>query len=178
MIAADAVIRSRRRSIGLQITADARLVVRAPMRASQRSINAVLAEKRDWIVAKLALMRERLRQRPAPVSHVFEREYRRQAKAVITSRVRHYAALMGLAPRAVKVNGARRRWGSCSSTGSLNFSYRLLFAPLAVMDYVVVHELVHMVHLNHSQAFWNRVATVLPNFKQHHRWLKDNGHRL
>lgn len=172
------IIRSRRRSIGLHIGVDAVLSVRAPITASQRAIAAVIAEKRDWIQAKQVLMQKRLKEAPAPIPKSFQRTYRIQAKQIISSRVRYYANRMQLTPTAVKINGARRRWGSCSHRGSLNFSYRLLFAPLAVMDYVVVHELAHMKELNHSRAFWNVVASVLPEFRGPHRWLRDHGHKL
>lgn len=172
------IIRSRRRTIGLHIGTDATLSVRVPFRTPERSIAAMITEKYDWILAKQALMRRRLREAPAPIPMSFLRTYRTQAKQLISSRVQYYAGRMLLRPSAIKVNGARRRWGSCSHRGSLNFSFRLIFAPLAVIDYVVVHELAHMRHLNHSRAFWDCVATVLPDFRNHHRWLREHGHRL
>ncbi|PIR20713.1 MAG: metal-dependent hydrolase [Deltaproteobacteria bacterium CG11_big_fil_rev_8_21_14_0_20_47_16] len=178
MIQIDSLIRSRRRSIGLRITPDAKLVVRAPLRASQRWIDEVLERKRSWILAQQAAMRERLQEMPKPLPKSYIRDYKKQALQIIASRVRFYAIHIGVSPKVVKVNNAQRRWGSCSHRGSLNFSYRLIFAPLPVLDYVVVHELAHMKHLNHSQAFWAVVATILPDYKKHHRWLKQNGHRL
>lgn len=172
------IIRSRRRTIGLHIGHDAQLTVRAPLRASQRAIDAILTEKRTWIQVKLAMMRQRLKERPTPIPPKFERDYRKQAKQILTSRVQYYAEHHGFSPQSVRVNGARRRWGSCSVGGSLNFSYRLIFAPLAVMDYVVVHELAHLRHHNHSRAFWSCVAAMMPEFRVYHRWLKEHGHRL
>lgn len=172
------IIRSRRRTIGLHIGPDAQLTVRAPMRASQRAIEKILAQKRMWILAAQEKMRRRLSEAPLPIPPKFLKEYQRQARQIFSSRVRHYAAQMHLKPSAIKVNRARRRWGSCSRRGNLNFSYRLMFAPLPVIDYVVVHELAHMRHLNHSRAFWNTVAEVLPMFRKRHRWLKEHGHRL
>lgn len=172
------VVRSRRRSIGLHIGWDAQLTVRAPLRASQRRILDVVRAKHAWILAAQEKMRRRQAEAPPALPPKFLRDYKRQALQIISSRVRVYAAQMQLIPAAIKVNRARRRWGSCSHRGSLNFSYRLMFAPLAVLDYVVVHELAHMRHLNHSQAFWNCVAAVMPEFRQHHRWLREHGHRL
>lgn len=172
------VVRSRRRTIGLHVGWDARLTVRAPLRASQRSIMEVVHAKRDWIVTAQDKMRRRQAEAPAPIPLSFVRDYKHQALKIISSRVHFYAEQMQLRPATVKVNRARRRWGSCSHRGSLNFSYRLFFAPLAVIDYVVVHELAHMRHLNHSRAFWNCVAAIMPDFRNHHRWLRENGHRL
>lgn len=143
-----------------------------------RSIEKILNQKRDWILAAQERMRRRLAEAPTPIPAKFLKDYKKQALQIISSRVRYYAESLMLTPSAIKVNSARRRWGSCSRRGSLNFSYRLMFAPLPVIDYVVVHELVHMRQLNHSRAFWNSVAEVLPNFRKHHRWLKEHGHRL
>lgn len=172
------IIRSHRRTIGLHVGSDAQLTVRAPMRASQRAIEKILAQKRAWILAAQDRMRRRLSEAPPPIPARFLKDYKRQALQILSSRVRHYAARMRLEPSAIKVNSARRRWGSCSRRGNLNFSYRLVFAPLPVIDYVVVHELAHLRHLNHSRAFWDAVAAVLPEFRTQHRWLKEHGHRL
>jgi predicted metal-dependent hydrolase len=138
----------------------------------------VVAAKREWIVAAQEKMRRRQAEAPTPIPARFLRDYQRQALQIISSRVRVYADQMHLTPLSIKVNRARRRWGSCSHRGALNFSYRLMAAPLAVIDYVVVHELAHMKHLNHSRAFWNCVASVMPEFRNHHQWLREHGHRL
>lgn len=172
------IVRCRRRTIGLRVGVDARLVVRVPLRASERSIQDVLRQKHQWIVSAQEKMRRRQAEMAPPIPPQFVREYKRQALQIISSRVQYYAALMQLSPAAIKVNSARRRWGSCSVRGFLNFSYRLIFAPLTAIDYVVVHELAHMRYLNHSRAFWNVVESVLPDFRQPHRWLKDHGHKL
>lgn len=172
------IIRTRRRTIGLHIGSDAQLTVRAPLRASQRAIDSVVVEKREWILTKLTMMRQRLSEQRAPIPPKFVRDYRNQALHIISSRVQYYAERHGFLPQRVKVNGARRRWGSCSHRGSLNFSYRLIFAPLPTIDYVVVHELAHLRHPNHSRAFWNCVADMMPEFRTHHRWLREHGHRL
>jgi predicted metal-dependent hydrolase len=109
---------------------------------------------------------------------VFEAWYRRQARRVIAERVRMYAARYGLAYSRLSITGARTRWGSCGVKGSLNFTWRLILAPLWVIDYVVVHELAHLQVRSHSKAFWGRVAAMLPDYRQPQAWLKENGHRL
>ena len=104
--------------------------------------------------------------------------YRREARNIIRSRVDALARENGLFYRSVKINGAKTRWGSCSGKGNLNFSFRLVMAPLSVVDYVVVHELAHLVHPNHSAHFWKTVAEMRPKFETERRWLRENGHRL
>ena len=108
----------------------------------------------------------------------FERWYREQARQVLSERVNLFAAQYGFPYKGIRINAARTRWGSCSASGSLSFSWRLIQAPLAVVDYVVVHELVHTVVHNHSKQFWQRVATIMPDYHQHRRWLREHGREL
>jgi len=109
---------------------------------------------------------------------MFIQWYKTQALTVLTERVNHYAALHGFEPKQVKVNSAKTRWGSCSASGNINFTWRLVMAPLEVVDYVVLHELAHLKVKNHSPRFWNLVETICPDYKCQRRWLKDNGEAL
>lgn len=101
--------------------------------------------------------------------------YVKQAKAVIPKRVRFWAERMGESYGNVTVKNQKKRWGSCSSARNLNFNRRLVMAPEAVVDYVVVHELCHLRHMNHSKEFWNEVEKILPDYKIHKKWLENNG---
>jgi hypothetical protein len=106
---------------------------------------------------------------------VLRRWYKAAALKVIGRRCQWYADAAGYKPVSIKITEARKRWGSCGSKGTLNFSWRLIMAPLEVIDYVVVHELSHLGQLNHSPAFWRRVADILPDYKKREQWLKENG---
>ena len=97
-----------------------------------------------------------------------------EAKRVLSERVTKYASLMGVDYSAIKISEAKARWGSCSVKGNLNFAWRLIFCPIAAIDYVVVHELSHIAYKNHSSVFWARVKTVLPNYKEWQDWLRTN----
>ena len=101
--------------------------------------------------------------------------YRMLAKRDITNRVIEFAKLMSVNPTSVKITGAKTRWGSCSSKGSLNFSWRLIMADSDVVDYVVVHELAHLREMNHSKKFWDVVAETLPDYKERKKRLKELG---
>lgn len=107
-----------------------------------------------------------------------ERWYRREARAEIAAIVAERSALMDLQPAAISIRDQRGRWGSCSSTGRLSFNWRLMLAPTAVRDYLVVHELAHLRHPNHSSDFWRAVADVLPEWREHDRWLSRHGREL
>ena len=109
---------------------------------------------------------------------VFESWYRDQARQVLTERVNTFARQYDLQYKGIKITSARTRWGSCSASGSLNFSWRLILAPMEGVDYVVVHELVHTVFHNHSRRFWKKVEQILPDYKERRKWLRNNGQRL
>lgn len=111
-------------------------------------------------------------------AQVFEAWYRAQARRVIGEQAQRRAAELGLVYRSLRITSARTRWGSCGAKGTLNFSWRLVMAPPPVIDYVIIHELVHLEIKNHSPAFWDRVRQHMPDYKQHVAWLKANGRRL
>jgi predicted metal-dependent hydrolase len=106
------------------------------------------------------------------------RFYLKQASLIIPQRVAYFAQRNRLKYKAVRISDARTRWGSCSSKGSLSFTWRLVMAPPKVIDYVVVHELAHLLERNHAKAFWQKVEAMMPDYLQHKRWLKENGHLL
>ena len=109
---------------------------------------------------------------------VFTGWYKEQARQVIPERVRWYAEKIGFTYQQVKITSARRRWGSCSPRGTLCFTWRLVMAPLPVIDYVVAHELAHLLEKSHSRRFWAQVQTILPDYKACRDWLKVNGSML
>jgi predicted metal-dependent hydrolase len=109
---------------------------------------------------------------------LFTAWYRRQAHLLLEERVSLLAQRCGFSYRLVKITSARTRWGSCSSSGTLSFPWRLVMAPLAVIDYVVIHELVHTVIRGHGPDFWKQVQAFKPEYKQYVRWLKENGAQL
>lgn len=105
--------------------------------------------------------------------------YRAQARWHLTGRIDHFARQHGFVYNSLRINGARTRWGSCNAQrGSLNFTWRLVMAPPEIVDYVVVHELCHLKHPNHSPDFWAEVEGILPDYKQRRKWLKENGLKL
>ena len=109
---------------------------------------------------------------------VFREWYKQHAFQEITARVEWYASRNGYRYQRVKVTEARTRWGSCGQHGSLNFSWRLVMAPVRVIDYVVIHELVHLKEKNHSKAYWNKVKLLMPDYRQQIDWLNANGYML
>ncbi|MTI66017.1 MAG: M48 family metallopeptidase [Firmicutes bacterium] len=104
--------------------------------------------------------------------------YKEKALKLITSRINEYIFKINRKARKIKVKEQKSRWGSCSSKGDLFFNYKIVMAPIEIIDYIVVHELCHLVHLNHSKKYWELVKNVLPDYKMYRQWLKENGKEL
>jgi predicted metal-dependent hydrolase len=104
--------------------------------------------------------------------------YKREAKEKIKERVDYYSRRFRLVPEGIKITSARSRWGSCSRDNRLSFSWRIIMASLSVIDYILIHELVHIREKNHSKKFWNYLESVLPDYRKHRYWLRENGHFL
>ena len=167
------LIRSDRRSIGIQIMAEG-VVVRAPKGLSAAEIDRFVQNKRAWIESHLAKMPTAQPKFSGEEIHALADE----ALKVIPERVRHFAPLVGVTYGGITIRNQHTRWGSCSSKGNLNFNCLLMLTPDHVIDYVVVHELCHRLEMNHSARFWAQVERVLPDYRQSLQWLKAHEREL
>ena len=104
--------------------------------------------------------------------------YKNKFKEIALPRVAYFANKHNLMVNQVRIKNQKTMWGSCSSKNNINLNYLLLMAPMGVIDYVIVHELVHTIHRNHSTDFWDSVESIMPEFQEHKRWLKKNGYKL
>ena len=168
------IIYSSRRTIAVQVTRDGRVVVRAPRRCSRAYIETFVSKNEAWVLKHLEKARQQEEARKAvapsehpPLSAQDRARYIRLARDIFTRKAEYYA-----------IREQKTRWGSCSSKGNLNFNWRLILAPEEVLDYVVVHELAHRREMNHSKAFYAIVESVLPDYKQPKKWLRDKGQTL
>ena len=109
---------------------------------------------------------------PAEIRACCIKIYRMLAKNELTNRSLDFAQIMGVTPSAIKINGAKTRWGSCSSKGNINYSFKLVMADSDIVDYVVVHELAHLTEMNHSKRFWDIVEGVIPDYRQYNDRLR------
>ncbi len=209
------LIRSRRRTIALEVTHDATLIVRAPLRTPAVHIEEMIREKHAWIQRKL----EEMKKRPSASVHEYKegelflflgrsyplhiaenedgtiermdrlnvssslvpeirqrlrRWYMDEAAKEIRARCMWFSMTTGHVPASIRITDARQRWGSCTHKGGLNFSWRLIQAPPEIVDYVVVHELVHIGQPDHSKKFWNKVREILPDYERRRGWLREN----
>ena len=175
------LVRSSRKTLAVQIRTDGTVIARAPLRMPKDRILCFLSEKASWIRMQQGKMQEREKMRQQARIHLDaaqEKELRERAKSVLTQRTAYFARQIGVTYGRITVRDQKTRWGSCSQTGNLNFNFRLILAPLEVLDYVVVHELCHRRQMNHSTQFWQEVAQVLPDYRKRKAWLTENGWRL
>lgn len=170
------IIRSNRKTVAIQITADGQVLVRCPERMSYLTIHRFVVEKESWIQKHL----ENYKPQPQLPKFTQEQlqELAEEARRIIPPRCAHFARLLGVNYGRITIRAQHSRWGSCSSQGNLNFNCLLVLTPPEVLDYVIVHELCHRVHLNHSSAFWDSLAQVLPDYASQRKWLKDSGRIL
>ena len=113
-----------------------------------------------------------------PLAEVLQASYRAKAREVILRRAEVHAEALGVRPRRISIRDQKTRWGACTATGTLTFSWRLVLAPPSVLDYVVIHELCHLRHHNHGPRFWEMVESACPSFETHRAWLRENGTAL
>ncbi len=209
------LIRSKRKTLSLQINNNAELIVRAPNRLSVKKIEQFIDEKSNWIDKKSAAIQAKKLKKSSylegekflylggeyPLSvnidhakglefdgQMFSLDrggkedflawYKATFKKIALPRLEYYAKENKLIYQQVRFKAQKTLWGSCSYVNNINLNYLLIQAPIGVIDYVIVHELAHIKHKNHSRNFWKFVNQMLPNYKASKRWLQDNGYRL
>ena len=170
------VIRSARKSLGLEVRDANTVLARIPARVSDRELKAFVENHRSWILEKTAVMAEREENRkstPAPPPELLSKTDWMKIQLKIGKRVRHYCEIMGVTVGYVTVKNQKTRWGSCSAKGNVNFNYQLAFLPEELLDYVVIHELAHRRHMDHSEAFWAEVEKYCPDYLERRKQLKE-----
>lgn len=165
------IVRSRRRTVALEVTREGRVLVRAPLRMTQGEIDRFVAAHADWLEKAKTKVAARQAAHP-PLTEAEIAVLRQRAKEVLPGKVTHYAAIMGVVPTSVKITAAKSRFGSCSGKNGICFSLYLMQYPEEAIDYVVVHELAHIRHHDHSSAFYAEVAKVMPDYRARMKLLK------
>jgi len=166
------LIRSRRKTLALEITADCRILVRAPMRLPQTRIDAFVESHADWIARHLERQRQKAEKMPPAPTQAEIEALKAKARAVLPEKVAFWSRKMGVTPTGIKITTARRRYGSCSGKNSLCFSCFLMNYPEEAIDLVVVHELCHIKVRNHGPDFYALLEQYLPDHKERKKLLK------
>ena len=174
------VKRSRRKSVSISVDREGRILVRAPYLTPEREIARIVENHREWIgkVTEKIKKAKKSADEAGTLSREEIRALCEKALTVIPERVQYYAPLVGVTYGRITIRTQKTRWGSCSKKGNLNFNCLLMLTPPEVLDSVVVHELCHRKHMNHSKEFYDEVLRVFPEYHRAHKWLKDHGPEL
>lgn len=173
---------SRRRSVGIQVlphaleseAGAAQVVLCIPMRFSG-SLHQILIKYTDWILKKQSYFKKHPPiglLPPGTDTTLAMKQHRAQASLKIEDSIRRFQPLVGISPNKTSIRNQKTRWGSCNRHRHLNFNWRLVLLPPELLDYVVVHEMCHMVHLDHSHRFWEKVESILPDYLERRHRLK------
>ncbi|MDD4080086.1 MAG: DUF45 domain-containing protein [Eubacteriales bacterium] len=163
------LIRSKRRTLALEVTPEGRVIARAPKGLPKAEIDRFVAGKAEWLRKHLA----RRRPKPREIGPLEEAALREKAGAILPGLVTRYAAQLKVQPRYVTITGAQKRFGSCNMKGGLCFSWRLMRYPLPAIEYVAAHEVAHLKQLNHSAAFYQVLLALMPDYKVRAALLKQ-----
>lgn len=155
------IIKSKRKTLSLSIDDEMCAVVKAPYFVTNREINAFVSKNEAWL-------------EKYDISDDEKNKLINLAKEYLPKRVEYYSRLMNVKPTGIKITSAKKRFGSCSGKNSICFSYYLMLYPKEAVDYVVVHELAHIRHHNHSKDFYNFVSEFMPDYKEREKLLKTD----
>lgn len=177
------IIKSKRKTCAISIDEECRITIRIPLYISMREAERFLQAKSRWLITHYLTILEKKNSRPrsdlsAVQKNALEKRYKEAAREYIPKRVTYYQAITGGNYSRISIRNQKTRWGSCSAKGTLSFNWRLMLAPPSILDYVVVHELCHLTHMNHSPAFWQAVEKAFPDYRNARKWLKDHGSEL
>lgn len=169
--------KSHRRSMSIHIDENNKVVVKAPVGTPTYVAEEFIREKKDWIVNQLERIENQtqLAQSLGMLTKQDIKNIKKKAKSLIPQRVEHYAKMSGITYNKITIRLQKSRWGSCSAEGNLNFNCLLALMPMEILDSVVVHELCHRHHMDHSKEFYTEVLTLFPEYKRCNKWLKENG---
>ncbi len=155
--------RSGLKSIKLSVRADGRVLVSAPKWVPKKAINLFVALKREWIdeaIGKVAMDVDRFVLRGSSIDYKTHKE---TARLLVQEQLTIFAPILGVAFNRLSIRNTAGRWGSCSGKKNLNFHYKIAFLPADLVDYLIVHELCHLIEMNHSDKFWKKVSSIIPD---------------
>ena len=166
------IIYSSRKTLALEVTKNLEIIVRAPNRVSQKVIEAFVKRHEGWIEKATNRVKQKI-ENEVILTLEQEAKLKALAKEILPEKVRHYAELTGLIPTALHITSAKTRFGSCSGKNSVSLSWRLMMYDEKAVDYVVLHELCHIKHHNHSDKFYALIEKYMPDYKKRAKLLKN-----
>ena len=164
-------VRSKRRTVCLEVKPSGEVFLRTPYRYTKVQALAFLQKNEGWLEKAKLRVAEKQSRHPEPTPEEIK-QLKEKAREVLPPLVERYAARLGVQPTALHITSAKTRFGSCSGKNAISFSWRLMQYPTAAIEYVVVHELSHILHHNHSHAFYQCIQKILPDYLEREKLLK------
>lgn len=165
---------TRAKSVRLSVFRDGSVSVTSPVYIPETSVERFIREKSKWLISKIAQFTES----PIPTGSITHRgrkdylKYKEEARRLVKGRLEHYNEIYKFKYKRVAIRDQKTRWGSCSTSGNLNFNYKIALLPSHLADYIIVHELCHLKEFNHSKCFWDLVSLEIPNHNKLRHELK------
>ncbi len=166
--------REQRKTLSIKITREGSLLMKAPLTMREHEIERFIRQKRYWIYKQTKRVIEENQNRVYRSKEEVT-ALKRQAREVLTKKSDDYKEILHVNYTRIRIGDQKTRWGSCSSKGTISYNWRLILMPERIQNYVVVHELCHLLEMNHSPAFWKKVSEVLPDYQSSRKWLKEHG---
>lgn len=195
----------KRKKLSIHIDAIGLITVKVPRNTSEELIKSAITQKSEWLLSKLDAISKTKERPNKRVYHQqakfmylgkewdlheligtedldeealrksLRKFYVSSCKKIIEERIKKFEKQLGVKPKTIEIVASNTKWGSCSSDKKITFNYRLVMAPLGVIDYVIIHELCHLIHMNHDRSFWRRVGSVAPDYKEKQTYLAQYG---
>lgn len=167
------IIRSKRKTLAIEVRKDGTVIARAPKRCSEKTISSFVQKNGLWIERTLKKFEERNKN---TIQYKIEETdiqlYKKKAKEYLPERVKYWSEITELSPVYVHITSAQKRFGSCNGKNGICFSYRLMAYPQKAVDYVIIHELAHIKHKNHSREFYSLIEKYMPDYREAEKILK------
>lgn len=175
----DKIIYKKRRNMSMKIDNYGKIIVNAPKQICQNDLSKFIITNQDWIIKKQEEFKNKLNKiHQLDYNPKYKIKYKISAKKVFKDRVEYFATKYGFKYNKIKLSSAKTRWGSCSNNKNINLNWKLIFAPDDVIDYVIIHELMHLKHFNHSKKYWSELSKLVSDYKNSKKWLKENEYLL
>ena len=173
------LLRSKRKTLSLEITETGEILIRAPKRVSKKFIEDFISQKQSWISSKqqnVTKQQDKLKELGFELKDLPKLKHK--ARKTLKQATEQYSKELNFPYKRFRLSSAKKRWGSCSSAKTISINWKLILTPKEIQDYVILHELVHLKHMNHSRQYWQELARVCPDFKAKKRYLREHSFLL
>lgn len=167
------IYRQKRKTIAMSFSDEGTLIIKMPKSCKMDQVYKFMKLKQNWILEHYIRIMKRLEKRQIITEKQYK-DYLKSAATILNEKVQYYSKIIGVSYNHVTIRNQKTRWGSCSSKGNINLNWKLILMPDEIQDYVIIHELCHLIEMNHSPRFWRHVHKFCNNYQNCRMWLREN----